>query len=313
MIGSQAPSITVVIPLFNKADVVLRTLCSAARQIDVDFELIIVDDGSTDGSATLVKAARVPHVQLIQQSNAGVSAARNCGIRAARGKWVALLDADDLWSRDHLAGLWCATQGDNAIAVFSNLRLQSRGGGSLIDPAVPAQRVDDYFSFALSHGSYPASSSSIMIRRDELLTAGLFAEGVSMGEDVDMWCRLACRGPFHYNAVPSATYNDAGSPSLRGGSGGISRPPFAERFSDLMRQHAVPHRLHESGRRYVNFLMLEHARQLLDAGLYDEAQAILIHDCIPRYDLSRFLKRLARTTMIGRALFESQTKGGALA
>ncbi|WGR92144.1 glycosyltransferase family 2 protein [Bradyrhizobium sp. ISRA435] len=289
--------------MYNKADCVLRTLWSVARQTDIDFELIVVDDGSTDPSATLVKAAGLPHLQLIEQPNAGVSAARNRGIRAAQGEWVAFLDADDLWSHDHLASLWRAADGSDAVAVFSNLRLESRAGSLLIDPNVSAQRIDDYFSFALSNGGYPVSSSSIMVRRDELLAAGPFAEGISTGEDIDMWCRLACRGSFIYSAAPSATYNDASSPSLCGSRDTISRPLFAERLSDLMRDHVVPTRLHESGRRYANFLMLEYARQLLDAGRYKEAQAVLLSDCIPGYDLSRFLKRLARTTIVGRTLF----------
>jgi len=303
VIVSRKPLITVVIPLYNKADCILRTLRSVIRQTDVDFELIVVDDGSTDASAALVKAAGLPHLQLIEQHNAGVSAARNRGIRAARGEWVALLDADDLWSHDHLASLWHAAEGSDAIAVFSNLQLESRAGRLLIDPNVSAQRIDDYFSFALSNGSYPVSSSSIMIRRDELLAAGPFAEGISTGEDIDMWCRLACRGSFFYSAVPSATYNDATSPSLCGNRTRISRPLFAERLPQLMRDHIVPAHLHESSRRYANFLMLEQARQLLDARQYQAARAILLNDCIPSYDLRRFLKRLARTTIVGQILF----------
>lgn len=225
------------------------------------------------------------------------------GFELRKGEWVAFLDADDLWSHDHLASLWRAADGSDAVAVFSNLRLESRAGSLLIDPNVSAQRIDDYFSFALSNGGYPVSSSSIMVRRDELLAAGPFAEGISTGEDIDMWCRLACRGSFIYSAAPSATYNDASSPSLCGSRDTISRPLFAERLSDLMRDHVVPARLHESSRRYANFLMLEYARQLLDAGRYKEAQAVLLSDCIPGYDLSRFLKRLARTTIVGRTLF----------
>jgi glycosyltransferase involved in cell wall biosynthesis len=264
---------------------------------------VIVDDGSTDGGALLVEVASVPRLRLIQQANAGVSAARNRGIAAARGKWIALLDADDLWSHDHLAGLLSFVEGNAAIAAFSNLRLQSRAGGPLIDRKVVAQQVDDYFSFALSNGGYPISSSSIVIRRDKLLAAGLFAEGVSTGEDIDMWCRLACQGPFFYNARLSATYNDASSPMLSSDGREVARPFFAQRLHDLIRDGRVPHALVESGRRYANFLMLEYARQLLDRDRYVEARAVLLKDCVPSYDSMRFVKRLARTSSLGRALF----------
>lgn len=300
----RKPLVSIVIPLYNKADFILKTLSSAASQVDVNFEIVVVDDGSTDVSAERVKLAGVARVRLIGQANAGVSAARNLGIAAAEGKWIALLDADDLWSRDHLAGLLQAVEGGEAIAAFSNLRLQSLGGRPLIDPGLAAQNVDDYFSFALRNGGgYPISSSSVMVLRDQLLAAGLFAEGISSGEDVDMWCRLACRGRFTYSARISATYNDAGSPTLRAGSARIVPPLFAQRLPGLIRDGKVPPGLVGSGRRYANFLMLEYARQLVDGSNYAEARRVLLNDCVPSYDLGRFLKRLARTSFVGRALF----------
>jgi glycosyltransferase involved in cell wall biosynthesis len=296
------PLISIVIPLYNKAASVLRTVSSAANQIDADFEIMVVNDGSTDGSAELVKAAAVPRLRLIGQVNAGVSAERNHGIAAARGKWIAFLDADDLWSHDHLAGLLHAVERSDAIAAFSNIRLQSRAGLPLLDPKMPAQKIDDYFSFALSNGGYPISSSSIMVLRDQLLAAGLFAEGVSTGEDIDMWCRLACQGPLVYNARLSSTYNDARSPTRVPG-GKVVPPLFAQRFPELISVGRLPPALVESGRRYVNFLMLEYARQLLDSGRHSEARTVLLNDCVPGYDLSRFLKRLARTSSFGRTLY----------
>lgn len=305
---TRTPSISVVIPLYNKSGSVLETVASAANQADVDFEIVVVDDGSTDGSAELVSAAHVRNLRLIKQANAGVSAARNNGIRVAKGKWIAFLDADDQWSRDHLAGLFQATADNEVIAVFSNLRLQSKSDRLLIDPAVLPSRIDNYFSFALSHG-YPISSSSVLVLRDQLFGAGLFDQEARSGEDIDMWCRLACRGCFFYNAKPSATYNDVGSATLRAGTGEVSPPIFAQRLSKLMRDGSVPTALAESARRYANFLMLEYARQLLDCGRYQQARAVLLGDCVAGYDAKRFLKRLARTSLLGRALFQLTREG----
>jgi hypothetical protein len=186
-----------------------------------------------------VKIARVPGLRLIEQANAGASAARNSGIAAAEGKWIALLDADDCWSRDHLAGLLKAVEGSDVIAGFSNIRLQSRAGEPLVDPDVPAQKINDYFSFALSSGGYPISSSSIMALRDQLLAAGCFAEGIPASEDIDMWCRLACRGPFAYTARLSSTYNNEGSPT-RSAVGTVVFPIFAQRFPELVSDGRVP-------------------------------------------------------------------------
>jgi glycosyltransferase involved in cell wall biosynthesis len=139
------PFVSVVIPLYNKADVILTTLGSVLNQIEVVFEIIVVDDGSTDDGARLVGVSGGPRLRLIHQPNAGVSAARNRGIAAAEGKWIALLDADDLWSRDHLVYLLKAAEASAAIAAFSNLRLESRAGRPLIDPKIAAQNIGDYF------------------------------------------------------------------------------------------------------------------------------------------------------------------------
>src|SRR5689334_18487042 len=205
----RKPLVSIVIPLYNKAGVIEATLACAARQLGADCEIIVVDDGSLDGSGERVKKLGIRSLRLIEQANAGVSAARNRGVVAADGKWIALLDADDVWSDDHVAGLLRAIERTDAIAAFSNLRLQSRGGRPAIDRRVAGQRIDNYFSFALRHGGYPISASSIMVLKSELIGAGLFAEGVWSGEDIDMWCRLACRGAFVYEARTSATYNDA--------------------------------------------------------------------------------------------------------
>jgi glycosyltransferase involved in cell wall biosynthesis len=303
MVMMSKPSVSVVVPLYNKAEFIVNTLSAAARQIAAEFEIIVVDDGSTDGSGELVKEARLPHLKLIEQPNAGVSAARNRAIAAAQGKWIALLDADDLWSHDHLAGLIDAVENGDVIAAFSNARLQSRSGHPLVDPNVSPQKVDDYFSFALANGGYSMQTSATLVLRNQLLEAGLFAEGLSTGEDIDMWCRLACRGPFFYTAKPSAVYNDARSPTLRSEKGRIVRPFFAQRLPDLIRDGKVPPALIESSRRYANFLMLEYARQLLDAGEHAEARRVLLNECAVSYDLTRFLKRLARTSAVGRAIF----------
>src|SRR5690606_18820867 len=93
---------SIVIPLYNKEQSVTNTLQSVLNQTFTEFEVVIVNDGSTDNSVEKVEAFNDPRIRLIHQANAGVSAARNKGIKEANYEWIAFLDADDLWMEDHL-------------------------------------------------------------------------------------------------------------------------------------------------------------------------------------------------------------------
>ena len=98
----MSPQVSIIIPLYNKAPYLARTLTSIQRQTFSDFEIIVVDDGSTDGGADIVRALNDARVRLIRQHNLGPGAARNAGITAARAEFVAFLDADDEWLPGYL-------------------------------------------------------------------------------------------------------------------------------------------------------------------------------------------------------------------
>ena len=165
------PLVSVIVPLYNKVGTVAETITRALAQSFTLFEIIVVDDGSTDGSAAVVAGIADPRLTLILQDNGGVSAARNRGIMAAQADWIALLDADDHWDPDHLERHWQAVQGKNAEAAFSNVRLESRPGAPMIPEDVPAGPVADYFDFALTQGGYPNMTSAMIIRRDAAIAA----------------------------------------------------------------------------------------------------------------------------------------------
>ena len=99
----KSPAISVVVPLFNKRDEVGATLRSVLAQTLPPVEIVVVDDGSTDGSAEVVRAIGSPLVRLLVQSNAGVCVARNRAVAEARGDYIAFLDADDCWEPGYLA------------------------------------------------------------------------------------------------------------------------------------------------------------------------------------------------------------------
>jgi glycosyltransferase involved in cell wall biosynthesis len=298
---SITPDVSVVMPLYNKADVLPATLKSVLGQSYRAFELIVVDDGSTDGGGALVASHADVRIRLIHQANQGVAAARNRGIREAEGKWIAFIDADDLWAPDHLEMLVSAVGEPGIVGAFSNIVLES-SGRAVVPLAVPSQRVDDYFAFALTANGYAISSSSVLIERRLLIDCGLFAVGTPVGEDIDMWCRVAIRGAFQYVANPSATYRDAleSSALARNLKRQAPYPPWVQRLKNLTSSGEMPGRLIASARRYANFLLLEYARQLIDRGDYRQARRVLLEECTFSSDPLRYGRRLLRTWPLGR-------------
>jgi hypothetical protein len=123
--------VSVVIPLYNKAPYVRRTLASIAAQTRADFEVIVVDDGSTDGGAEIVESFADARFRLIRQQNAGPGAARNRGLSEARGEFVAFLDADDEWRPGYLEeGLRMFDEGDGDVAAATCCYVEEPGGRS---------------------------------------------------------------------------------------------------------------------------------------------------------------------------------------
>jgi len=193
--------ISVVIPLYNKADVIVRTLDSVRNQTFRDFEVVIVDDGSTDGSAILVEEYSDKYrseliIRLIRKVNGGVSSARNEGIRQARGKFVAFLDADDVWLPDHLSAVVSIVgRHSDAKAIASGYRwCVGEQGIELCGGKNPyCINLFRHSAFAL-----PVHTSAFVAERELLLTDGGFDERHSFFEDYLLFFKLATKYPFHF-------------------------------------------------------------------------------------------------------------------
>lgn len=185
---------SVVIPLYNKEDTILRALKSVSAQDFRDFEVIVVDDGSKDGGAKVVESFKgVDHIRLIRQENAGVSAARNRGVRESMGEYVAFLDADDCWKPGHLAEL------AKVIEQFHDSVLIGTGfywhiGGKVLKTRETRriEKVDLISEVALFQ---PVHTSSIAVRRKEFLGIGGFDEQHGYFEDVELMFKLALKYP----------------------------------------------------------------------------------------------------------------------
>ena len=209
--------ISVVIPLYNKEKEIARTLRSVLAQTSQPLEIIVVDDGSTDGSAARVEEIGSPLIRLIRQENRGVSAARNRAMQEACGEYAALLDGDDTWEPGYLAEierLIAAYPGCGAYATSFNV-----DDGHHLTPGDTPQTegVVDFFTEALSH--YVLIPSSTTLRRKPALSLGGFPEGMRMGEDQYLWTKLARTSPVCFSPARLVRYSkDLYEPAARDSS-----------------------------------------------------------------------------------------------
>lgn len=204
------PDISIVIPLYNKRTHIRRAIDSVLSQTRQDFEIFVVDDGSTDGSAAVVRAIDDSRIRLIVQKNAGVSVARNTGIHAATSDVVAFLDADDAYRSDFLHNLWqLRSQHPQAMAWAMNYQTVEPDGSVGLGVAVGGHsplllNTQDFVRIARD-GS-PVHSSSVAANRSALLKIGGFPPGVKLGEDIDTWLRLSFEGPIVFDYRPGGIY-----------------------------------------------------------------------------------------------------------
>ena len=207
----ESERISVVIPLYNKAAEVERALMSVIAQSLAPREIIVVDDGSTDGSAAIVERIAKQHpeanIRLIRQENGGVSAARNRGISEATGDYVALLDGDDEWLSGYIAEVCrLMTYYPDSDAYSTAFYIVNKGRRTLasvpqtegaINPAEEALR-----------GRYPIIPSSATLRRSTLNAIGGFPVGMRLGEDQWVWARIMQRGgSFIFSTMPLVCYS----------------------------------------------------------------------------------------------------------
>jgi glycosyltransferase involved in cell wall biosynthesis len=207
--------ISVVIPLYNKSASILRAVSSVMSQSYRDWELIVVDDGSSDDGASKVEALQDSRIKVVRQRNGGVSVARNSGIQQASGDYVALLDADDYWSEVHLERLHALSlRFPRAVLLGATYCYVDEAGQShqaALDPVhVQApdglSMIDDFFDEVVRMQHLPFNASSVMFRRETMLKLGGFAQGVTAGEDLLMWARFACEGEVAVSAQPTSFY-----------------------------------------------------------------------------------------------------------
>ena len=209
------PSVSVVIPTYNRARLLPRALDSVLAQTFGNLEVLVIDDGSTDGTTALMARYHDPRVRyLVQPANAGVSAARNRGMREARGEWIAFLDSDDEWlpdklqrqlARSHeLAGLGEADT--NVGMIYCGFERISDDGTHAV--RIPTCRGDIYADLLVNN--VISGTPGVMIRRAVVATAGFFDETIAAIEDYDYWLRVARFHHIDFVAEPLVRFHDHG-------------------------------------------------------------------------------------------------------
>ncbi len=206
----MTPSISVVIPLYNKAPHIQKTLRSVLSQTVLPAEIIVVDDGSTDNGSEIVKSIKHPLIKLIKQPNKGVSAARNKGVELSKGQYIAFLDADDYWYENHLSVLTELINLYPGAGVLSSLH-EIKHAEQIIKPksVYPVGfmgEVDDFFQ-RFSAGLSLINSSTACVKKDVLIMVGGFPVGVKRGEDLMVWIKIANHFKMAHAAITTVVYN----------------------------------------------------------------------------------------------------------
>ena len=188
---------SVVIPLYNKENSIGATIESVLNQRYRDFEILVVNDGSTDRSLAVARNYEPRGIRVIDQKNNGVSVARNAGILAAAGEYVCFLDADDLWHEDYLETVNHLTEAYPQSNIFVTAYSVLLGGGKIriSSQLEPAEGCRPSYWETLTSAYDFVWTSATTIRRQALLDAGLFRPGEKVGQDLDMWARVAARNP----------------------------------------------------------------------------------------------------------------------
>jgi len=296
------PEVTVVIPLFEKGPHIARALDSVLSQTFADFEVVVVDDGSTDdGKQVVTKYLGDPRIRLLVQENRGVSAARNRGIDEAFTDFIAFLDADDEWAPDHLEILVRLRMKFPGAGICTTAFRRVLEDGRIVFPryeGIPSPPwegiLEDYFKSA-SLGAQPVWTSAAAVPLAVFRQIGLFRVGISRGEDLDMWGRIAMFYPVAFSWEGIGYYRKDATQRT------CDKVPMQEShpFLDSVREHyGSESRAPYFVRYYLNRKRLERTSHLIAAGKKMEAVRYLLSPPPFPCSMRSFRKILSR--LLGR-------------
>lgn len=213
----MAPKFSVIIPLYNKEDNIKATLESVFLQTVNDFEVIVVDDGSTDGGISIVNGFKDKRLKVYQIENSGVSFARNFGVQKSFGELIAFLDADDYWYPNHLENIYSLVQAFPEARWFATAyEIQHNVNMILKMEAPPMHKgvgwkgmIDNYFEDSMQDSL--GWTSSICFKKNHFLNLGGFDIQLQTGQDISLWIKSALHCSLCFSSIVSSRYNLLGS------------------------------------------------------------------------------------------------------
>lgn len=189
------PTVSVIIPTFNRSEKVVRAVSSVLNQSFQDVEIIVVDDGSTDNTHEAL-SKYMPAIQYIRMTdNMGVSAARNKGIKHSAAPWIAFLDSDDYWLKQKLSEQMAFVDQDPYTVACQTEEIWIKDGKRINPKKRHAKPSGDIFTQSLK--LCLVSPSSVIIKRSLFEEVGFFDETLPAGEDFDLWLRISCQHPIY--------------------------------------------------------------------------------------------------------------------
>jgi len=281
-LSGTSSKVSVVIPLYNKRPYIERTIRSVLSQTIQDFEIVVVDDGSQDGGADIVRAIDDRRIRLISQENRGVSAARNRGVHEATSDFIAFLDADDEWKPTFLETILRLRMRYPGAGIYATDRLNCRPDGRTkacryirIPPPPWEGLLPGYFITAGS-SDQPICSSVIGIPKQVLEEVGGFPVGVRIGEDLITWFNIALKYPIAFSREIGAVYHmEAENRTDKQARDKTWRLNLITRIEEAIRNGEVPVEKINEVQEYLAVYQIGMAWHYIRSGRTGEARTIL--------------------------------------
>ena len=286
--------VSVVIPLYNKKNYIGRAIRSVMMQTIEDFEIIIIDDGSIDGSGDVVKTFLDSRIRLISQENQGVSIARNNGVRNSRADFIAFLDADDEWLPRQLEALLrLRKKYPEAGAYTTAYKIREPKGKTRLAyykaiPEYPWEGLIPSFFKSAAIGDSPLNSSTIGITKAIFYDVGGYPENVWWGEDTDFWGRIALKYPIAFSWEIGTIYHWDASDRVCG-KPVVDMEPFVITGKEKLKNSQMDELVRKDLEEYIARKELYRAASHLFMGNTNQARYILMNTPSQYYKLRKNL------------------------